>query len=146
MSDNDEYEYNLDSINTKLADIREQLKEVARLSGAIWGLGIGISVIIVFGWVTDDVSSSKFWNFLFQPASYENIVIDKKPVDCNFFHAPVGDKDCKYRKVIVNTYFRVENGVTQVSYDDQKTWQPWDGKPNQQTTTHVTWEKVSPDD
>lgn len=72
---------------------------------------------------------------------------DKPPSDCDFFHAPIGFKGCKYEKsVTVQSIITSRDTQTNrpiVSYDDGKTWE-WNdtGTPvRPRKTVYISWDK-----
>jgi len=62
-----------------------------------------------------------------------------KPTDCDFMHAPLGDKGCRYKKTVTAhdaagypvagdnapRYDKNASGNPIISYDDGKTWLLW---------------------
>lgn len=71
-----------------------------------------------------DTWYSKTRFVLMYGVDYDQVTIDKKPHDCDFFKAPLGSKECHYernvQRVIVGT--NRWNGQA-VSNDDGKTWE-----------------------
>lgn len=72
----------------------------------------------------------------------------KPPSDCDFLHAPIGPKGCKYvktvtvEKIITGNDTRTNRPI--VSYDEGKTW-AWndEGTPAQPSKlVYVSWNKV----
>jgi hypothetical protein len=76
-------------------------------------------------------------------ASSENVTVEKKPTDCEFLHAPMGNKDCHYEKAVgVVTYAPdTQTGRPIVSYDDGKHWAWNDGGPLTGARVYVSWRK-----
>jgi len=90
----------------------------------------------------------------------DKVVMDAKPTDCDFMHAPLGNKDCHYEAAVtaVNAAGDVvggdhapkyghdsQTGRPIVSYDNGKTWDrfPAADLPDQRAASViVTWSKV----
>jgi len=112
-----------------------QTKKDFSLSGLIgW---IVFAVIVWFtlpaSWTDPFVYSTEY------SINSDQVHRNNKPSDCDFMHAPLGDKGCHYKKTVTaynaaeypvagdnapkydkNTY-----GNPIISYDDGKTWQVW---------------------
>lgn len=81
------------------------------------------------------------------------VSIQRQPHDCNFFFAPVGDKDCHYeRQVSTLRWAKSTGGLPIFSIDEGKTWTeftPAEGQfvPTQSTVEQVTisWIKMDED-
>ena len=58
--------------------------------------------------------------------STDQVTIEKKPADCNFFHAPLGDKDCHYDPQVGGVQVKTDSSnagryaVNYVSFDNGK--------------------------
>jgi len=42
--------------------------------------------------------TDKVWYSVRYDADFKNVCVDKRPMDCDFFHAPLGNKGCEYKK------------------------------------------------
>ena len=81
----------------------------------------------------------------------DQITINRKPHDCEWDSAPIGNKHCRYDevvtvfnsddKVIDGTGIEVNASGTEISYDGKKTWQarPFDQKP---AKVRVAWDRA----
>jgi hypothetical protein len=78
--------------------------------------------------------------------SSDNVTVQARPTDCDFFHAPVGEKSCHYERAISTvTWDNSATGHPMVSYDDGKTWAAGDPPPNAKLPieyVYVSWNKV----
>jgi len=95
-------------------------------------IGAGIWWILPDRW-TDPIK----YSLVYDKVNSNNVVYSEKPKDCDFIHAPLGDKGCHYKKVVrgLNAAgYRVAGDDAPqysndththkaiVSYDDGKTW------------------------
>lgn len=93
----------LDEINSTLQNIQALLEERNGLSGS-GGVGSWIVAIFVFSlflsWAGSSVDrwTDKAWYSFRYTADFKNIEVQKRPLDCDFFHAPLGGKGCDYEK------------------------------------------------
>lgn len=80
--------------------------------------------------------------------AYDKVSKDNKPHHCDFFAAPIGEKNCHYDAVVQKQSVRTgvnPSGYPMVSYDDGKTWYPNNGDPPvkaEPASLSVTWQKV----
>lgn len=58
-------------------------------------IGAGIWWILPDSW-TDPIKCS----FIYDKVNSSNVLYTEKPKDCDFIHAPLGDKGCHYKKVV----------------------------------------------
>jgi len=105
---------------------------------AIWFIYVGVEV----AW------HSKARYALQYGANYGDVTKDKKPHDCDWLAAPLGDKNCRYDPLVqvqtITTGSDKNSGRPIVSYDDGKTWDFNDGTnpAKASTTVYVGWQKV----
>lgn len=104
---------------------------LAALVAAIWFVG---------------ALDSKFRYQVQYSTNSEMVILGKEPADCDFFRAPLGEKDCHYEKAVLVTIYALDpqTGRPVVSYDERKSWQWNDGGPKEGTRVYVTWHKVTP--
>jgi hypothetical protein len=86
--------------------------EDRRIGGLLW--------ILLPSSVTDKLLYSLEYD-----CDMKNVVNEKMPGDCDFLHAPVGDKSCHYKKVVTPTKAYTYEGVQYPS------------------SVNVSWEKVA---
>lgn len=64
-----------------------------------------------------------YWISITEDAPVDKVIIEKKPHDCEFSAAPLGDKNCHYEKVMSKMMWSTSTkGDPIVSEDDGKTW------------------------
>jgi hypothetical protein len=89
------------------------------LGGLVGLVLIWLAVVI---WVPD-LWNSKLRISLWYSVGYEQVTIQKEPTDCNFFHAPMGNKDCHYDRQVSTVRVGTNQwGGQSISYDEGKTW------------------------
>jgi hypothetical protein len=82
------------------------------------------------------------------------VVLEDEPHDCDFFHAPIGNKDCSYEAAVTATTITEPDpdgptvltsknleGETVVSFDDGKTWVARRSLPSKKYV-HLDWNKT----
>lgn len=128
----------------------------------------GCLVFLVIGGAVLVFSSSSYswsnavWYSVEYGVSFNDVQTDAKPSDCDFLHAPLGDKGCTYKahvKVFNADGVLVagedapvygsdtKTGKPIISYDGGKTWNWYDGAtiPNPKAkSVRVFWTKESP--
>lgn len=74
------------------------------------------------------------------------VTVERKPPDCDFMHAPLGDKDCHFEKVVSVVMYAPDTQTRRpiVSYDEGKHWAWNDGGPVSGARVYVTWRRESP--
>ncbi len=124
---------------------RDSMREVlfVTLSNAAKALGvffwIGILVLLLDSWPGSHLDrwTDKAWYSFRYSADLKNVTVDKRPLDCDFFYAPVGDKGCHYKKA--DTIFSDEQRRALIqrasTTDEQKAYQ------EQPNSVAVYWEK-----
>jgi hypothetical protein len=136
---------------SSLDDVCERLDSIeAAIRRNYWDLSwVGL---VVFGWIAV-VWLGALWNSKIRyswwyKVNYDQVTIEKEPTDCNFFHAPIGDKGCHYDRqantIRVKTEYLgfLKGSVNYVSFDDGKTWTVDDANPPTKPQVMVSWEKV----
>jgi hypothetical protein len=123
------------------------------------GCGLVIAAAVLFAVFAPSAWTNSVWyaaQFGVSPTAVHSV---DKPKDCDFIHAPLGDKGCSY-KAVATAYnadgvpLRGENlprfgkdtntGKTIISYDDGKHWDWYVGtsaEPDKITTVTVTWKR-----
>ena len=129
----------------------DELIELTRKTSEAWrwvpGTIIGFFVLLAIFDFLDSRTFLRIRYSLRYGAAFANVQVDKKPHDCDFFHAPIGDKDCHYDKdVSVTRYGHNAAGVAVVSYDNGKTWSAADfAIPEYSPQVDVGWHKADGD-
>jgi len=131
----------------ELREIIDEHKElISRSAPAQWVLTIiGIWIILAgasWAW------HSKLRYFVWYGSDWDAVTVDKKPHDCDWLTAPLGDKNCHYdaQVQVQQTTISVDknSGRRIVSYDDGKTWN-FDDDANPAKagkTVNVGWQRV----
>ena len=84
--------------------------------------------LFIVGWLVftaaPDMWNSKLRYSWWYNVAYKQVTLQKKPTDCNFFHAPLGDKGCHYDPQV--NVVKVDNsnawGGQSISYDNGQDW------------------------
>lgn len=107
---------------------------------------------LVLAWfvylVAEAVWHSKARYALQYANSYGEVIKEKKPHDCDWLTAPLGDKNCHYDAQVqvqtIATGTDSNSGRPIVSYDNGKTWDFNDGAnpAKASITVYVGWQKV----
>jgi hypothetical protein len=86
----------LEEVHSTLQEILSTLKS---RDGWIW---VVIFIILVEGWSGSKLDrwTDKVWYSFGYDADFMNIAVEKRPLDCDFLHAPLGGKGCQYKKRI----------------------------------------------
>lgn len=79
-----------------------------------------------------------------------HVSIEKKPDDCNFLKAPIGEKDCHYERVVSTVEISMSTSHSPIeSFDGGKTWSEYTPDPGTTVPPYpavinvtVTWDKV----
>jgi hypothetical protein len=87
----------IESANSTLKQILAALQSRSEVSGFVWVL---LFVFLLESWPGSgaDRWTDKAWYSIRYDAGFANITIEKRPLDCDFLHAPVGGKSCHYEK------------------------------------------------
>jgi hypothetical protein len=108
-----------------------------------WGAMIWLTISV---WLPD-MWLSKTRISWWYGVSADQVTLEKKPADCNFFRAPLGSKGCHYDsqvsaiQVKTNSSNPARYAVNYVSFDDGKTWNVDDAVPPTKPQVIVSWEK-----
>jgi hypothetical protein len=116
-----------------------------------WGclLWIGVAIIVFGLW--DSLWYSRLAYKLYYSVQDSQLSIDKKPHDCDFWKAPIGEKECHYKRAVSTVEIGREptNNKPEMSLDGGKTWSYFTPDPGTTippgttvTSVSVTWEKV----
>lgn len=152
----DDYESDYDDSGERtvgeLEDVQFTLKEIlsilkSRTDYTGWFLVV-IVILLLAGWPGSKLDrwTDKVWYSLrYYDADFKNITVEKRPSDCDFLRAPIGEKGCQYNKDVAVTKRSVDVQTKRriISYDEGKTWQ-WDDGDTQPVgaTVSVYWGKV----
>jgi hypothetical protein len=130
---------------TSLDDISAQIKQVKDSIPSIWPL-------LFLAWLfltptTTWVTLNKAWYSLTTSVSYDNVYMTKQPTNCDWSHAPLGNKSCHYEKHVDITLTGTQNatGKHMVSYDNGKTWAADMGSVPAAPRVDIYFEKIEED-
>jgi hypothetical protein len=89
--------YDLEDIHTQLVGIQSEIRasSESRRFVILWWM------LLLFGGLIFDGGIAKLWHTKTRYAiqygvNYDQVYMNDRPHDCNFLHAPLGDKDCHY--------------------------------------------------
>jgi len=87
----------LEDVHSTLKEILSTLKSRTDLSGLFW---VVIVIVLLDGWPGSKLDrwTDKEWYSFRHDADFKNITVEKRPLDCDFSHAPLGSKGCEYKK------------------------------------------------
>jgi len=89
----------LESVHSTLEGILSTLKSRSRseVLGLFWLL---IFIFLLESWPGSrlDRWTDKAWYSFRYDAEFANITVEKRPLGCDFLHAPLGSKGCTYKK------------------------------------------------
>jgi hypothetical protein len=97
---------------------------------------IALAIIATIWFICPDSWTDPIWYSFKHDVDISQVHYNDKPKDCDFIHAPLGDKGCHYKKIVKGfnaageliagddapVYSQDETGKPIVSYDRQKTW------------------------
>lgn len=88
----------LDDIHSTLEEIQNELSR--RKSGVSEWMWIILLFFFLPNWAGSrlDRWTDWVWYSAIHSADWKYVNIQKRPSDCDFFHAPIGDKGCHYKK------------------------------------------------
>jgi hypothetical protein len=91
-----------------------------KVQSAWYGL-LGVLVLGAIGWFIWCIAPDKYAYAFSNQVSPSNVYVEDRPTNCDFLHAPLGDKDCHYHKVVI----------------------PQTNRNGDVTNVYVTWERVA---
>jgi hypothetical protein len=120
----------------ELHDIHSTIKSRTDLTTFVW---IVIGIFLVASWSGSwlDKWTDKLWYSFRNDTAIIDVTVAKRPLDCDFFYAPLGNKGCDYKKRI--TVFGGEQRralIQQATSEEQR--KAYEDEPNSVT---VYWEK-----
>jgi|ERR1017187_7140409 hypothetical protein len=100
-SHNDSSERTVGELERANATLKHIQSTLASRPRDVWSLFWFIVIIFLLeswpgsGW---DRWTDKAWYSVRYDAAFADITVEYRPVDCDFMHAPLGDKGCSYKK------------------------------------------------
>jgi hypothetical protein len=126
----------LEDVHSTLKEILSTLKSKTDFSGLFW---VALVVLLLEGWSGSKLDrwTDKAWYSVRYDAEFKNIAVEKRPLDCDFFRAPLGNKGCEYKKT-TNVFADEERKalVQQATTEEQR--KAYEQQPN---SVAVYWEK-----
>ena len=101
--------------------------------GTVIWLGL-IAAVVWFAWLDD---SAIRYEIQFDA----EVVVEDRPRDCDFMTAPLGRKNCSYRKEVSVVLYSIgaNEGEPIISYDEGETWYVNPGGPTSGKRVRVYW-------
>jgi hypothetical protein len=118
--------------------------ESPKITDSWWSnLGALIVIWLVIHWVGDAWHNKLRYSIQYS-VSYDQVTVANKPHNCEWFSAPLGDKNCHYdpQVQVIRTGHREGTGVPIISFDNGKTWGDNDFPKPVVPAVNVTWEKI----
>ena len=122
MTDLDDISDGLRGVETAVREVKKAVEEhsvIREFAGLIWVVAI-VWLVSLLG----DAWHSK-WRYSLQYSIEAKFVhVDKKPHDCDFLAAPLGEKFCHYERNLSKVWWArsYTTGQPITSIDDRKTW------------------------
>jgi len=90
---------------------------------------------------------------MFDGVDSDKVMIEKRPHDCDFLAAPIGEKYCHYERVVSFVRWKIDRGRPLVSYDDGQTWAEFTPDANAGVVpaistikeVHISWQRKDDD-
>jgi hypothetical protein len=143
--DPDDHSYGLEDVCERLDNIEAAVTANHRDTSWIgWGFLIWLAVVV---WLPDMWFSKTRFSWWYG-VSNDQVTIEKKPADCNFFHAPLGGKGCHCDPQVTAIKVKTDKSdparypVNYVSFDDGKTWTVDNAVPPTKPQVVISWERI----
>ena len=83
----------LEEVHSPLGEILSTLKSRTDFSGWIW---FAVILLLLTGWSGSNLDkwTDRVWYSFRYDTDFKNVIVDKRPMDCDFLHAPLGAKGC----------------------------------------------------
>ena len=142
--DTDDYGTTLDDVCDRLDSIEHAIRENRSNLSWVW-------VVIIVWLVVTGIANlwySKWRDSWWYNVGSDQITVAKKPTDCDFLHAPLGNKGCRYERQVAMIQVKTKyvdmwrGSVNYVSFDEGKTWTEDNSAPPRKPQVVISWEKV----
>jgi hypothetical protein len=156
--DSDEFDLGTDSddVLIGLERVEHAIGGVENAINEKWSSAKSLAwvVVLIALWdVPGNMWHSKFRYQLEYGVDSAKVVAERRPHDCNFFAAPLGEKYCHYDREVSTIYWSTSTtGNPIVSYDEGKTWSTFIPEastkvPNADTVeqVYIGWKKAEDD-
>jgi hypothetical protein len=89
----------LENVHSTLTEILSELQSRPYASGPFW-FSAFIVFLVLGSWSGSKLDrwTDKAWYSMNYGAEFKNITVEKRPLDCDFLHVPMGGKGCEYKK------------------------------------------------
>ncbi|HTC93864.1 MAG TPA: hypothetical protein VK699_10465 [Terriglobales bacterium] len=140
--DNDDYDdddnSHQDQIISELEKINSKLESKGDFTGYFW---IFLIIWLLASWPGSwlDKWTDRLWYSVRYDCDFKNVIVEKRPSDCDWFRAPIGDKDCQYKKA-VNAFGTEQRKQLMDQATSVEERQRYEQMPDSVT---VAWEKES---
>jgi hypothetical protein len=116
---------------------------MAHDSEGLWVAVVWIGILVlVLVFASSPVWMTKAWYSFTTAADYDHVIVSKKPIDCDWGAAPLGNKGCSYAKTVsTHTCAISTTGKPIWSDDGGKTWNLVEEGSRCIPETYVGWEK-----
>jgi hypothetical protein len=112
--------------------------------GCVWFVLCLLFFVGYYAWY------SKWGYALYYEVSPARVWIDDKPHDCDFLRAPMGEKECRYKRVVSTVEWAKSQADTPIaSYDGGKSWSDFTADAGTSVpqfatvvSVNVSWQKV----
>jgi hypothetical protein len=137
----------LEDVHSTLEEILDTLRSsgTTRSGDSLSGWITTFFLVIVFVSAWDWIWDSKIRYGVQYGTSRDNVLVEKRPQNCDLFFAPIGKKGCSYKKNVTVTKRATDakTGRRTISHDGGKTWD-WDDNDTdpQGVSVYVDWNKV----
>jgi hypothetical protein len=132
----------LDDVVDKLSDIEQAI--AAKKDQDIFGPLLGIWLflwVVVFSPTSTNITLNKLWYSASTSASWDDIHVEPQPTDCDWGHAPIGNKACSYTKQVLEEICGSSQGKPTYSNDGGKNWAFTADGGACVPSTYVSWTK-----
>ncbi len=104
----DDYDDSGERTVSELEEVRSTLKEISSklewiVDTASFFLWVMVAILVLHDWSGSKLDrwTDKVWYSVRYDTDFKNVIVERRPMDCDFFHAPLGDKGCEYKKDVL---------------------------------------------
>lgn len=108
--------------------------------GCLFWLLAGAAAVWFCGAIWGDLWYSKLAYELYYSIDSSHLTIEKEPHDCDFWKAPIGKKECDYRRVVSTVEIGISTTTNRPvqSWDGGKTWSDFTPAPGTAVPQNAT--------
>jgi hypothetical protein len=92
---------NLEDVVSELRETKSVIRNIKESSTTLTEYAILLVLIaMVSNWEGSKVDrfTDRLWYSVRYDTAWKNVNVEKRPTDCDFLHAPIGTKQCSYKK------------------------------------------------